>query len=222
MRPLQAALVAAFLLELLMVRPVNAAAVAIADASEGCVLHAYRDPAGILTAGYGHTGPDVRAGMEITRAQADAWRAADMARAAAFVEAHVRLPLNDNQFSALAEFTYNVGVGNFLGSTLLRRLNKGDFASVPTQLLRWNKAGGKVLPGLMVRRQREAALFGGPVGDGSKQAGQSIIASVPAATDSFDAATNSLETPTKPQPPTLIERIRAWLAGADRLPLPAQ
>ncbi len=142
-----------------MARKVNDAAFAIAVAAEGCVLTTYRDPAGTLTAGYGHTGPDVVPGTTYVQAQADTWLASDMARAAACVEAHVRVPLNDDQFSALAEFVFNIGAGAFAASTLLRLLNQGYYAAVPLQLMRWTRAGGRVQPGLTARRAREAALF---------------------------------------------------------------
>ena len=184
-----------------MARPVNAAAIAIANFSEGCALRSYRDPAGVLTIGYGHTGPDVGAGMVITQVQANTWRAADMARAGAFVDAHVHVPLTDNQFSTLAEFTYNVGVGNFLGSTLLRVLNNGRYDLIPAQLARWNRAGGMVLPGLVTRRAHEAALFATPdthsIAPMLTNQGHVPLPSPPLA-----AAT--------PTAPSLLESIRAW------------
>ena len=192
MRPVTAAFWAAFFMEFLMVRSVNAAALAIAANAEGCVLRAYRDPAGVLTAGYGHTGPDVLPGMVISQEQANDWRAADMARAAAFVASRVKVPLSDNQFSALAEFTYNVGTGSFAGSTLLRVLNQGRYDLVPGQLLRWTRAGGRVMPGLMTRRAQEAALFVKP--------------------DALVVANAAPAVATcRPCPPSLPERLRAWL-----------
>ena len=199
-----------------MARQVNAAAMAIANGSEGCVLHSYLDPKGILTGGYGHVGPELPPlGGPITQAQADAWRASDMASAAAFVEAHVRVPLTDNQFGALADFTYNAGRGAFLGSTLLRKLNKGQFTAVPAELMRWNKAKKpdgtfEVLPGLTIRRQHEAALFmlpdthtTGPVQMGAHQVTTGISTAPLAAGVSYAA----------PQPPSLLERLLAWWHG---------
>ncbi len=195
MRRVVLACFALTLLEFAMVRPVNAAAMAIADSSEGCVLHTYRDSAGILTAGWGHTGPDVLPGMTVSQAQADAWRAADMARSGAFVEARVKVPLSDDQFSVLAEFTYNIGTGAFLGSTLLRLLNQGKYDAVPAQLMRWTRVGGRVMPGLVARRAKEAALFAGGSGD---QTTKSIPEGVP---------------PGVPVPPSLVERVLAWFHG---------
>jgi lysozyme len=214
-RLVTAAFLAAFLLEIIMARPVNAAAIAIANSAEGCVLRAYRDPTGVWTVGYGHTGPDVHAGMEITQAQADAWRAADMARAAAFVDAHVRVPLTDNQFSALAEFVFNAGVGNFLGSTLLRKLNAKNYDAVPGELMKWNKGrvNGKLvtLPGLVSRRIKEAQLWA---------ESEHITTLKPLPGVATSPAPGSSTTPVvKPSAPTIVERIRAWLSGADRVPL---
>ncbi len=181
-----------------MTRQVNAAALAIIDSTEGCVLHAYRDCAGVLTAGWGHAGPDVKAGMVVTQSQADAWRAADLARAADFVAAHVRVSLTDNQFSALAEFTYNVGVGNFLGSRLLRFLNRGEYGAVPGELMRWTVAGGRIMPGLVARRAREAALFAA-----TEPLPAPVVTPLPP---------DALCTPgAKPVAPSLAERARAWL-----------
>ena len=200
MRPSTGVLILALFCEVFMVRQVNAAAMSIADASEGCFLTAYRDPAGVVTAGYGHVGPDVKLGQTYTKEQALAWRAADMARAAAFVEAHVKVPLTDNEFSALSELTFNIGVGNFLGSTLLRLLNRSKYSAFPAQIMRWTKAGGKVLPGLVARREKEVALWNlSPVHPNPV----AVVASVsPAQPPGVPTA--------KPTAPTLLERIRAW------------
>jgi GH24 family phage-related lysozyme (muramidase) len=69
------------------------------------------------------------------------------------------LDLTQNQFDAMVSWVYNLGSGNLNASTLLKVLNSGDYAGVPEQLLRWNKAGGRVLEGLTRRRQAEADLF---------------------------------------------------------------
>jgi lysozyme len=129
---------------------------------EGCDLDSYPDPgtrAAPYTCGYGHTGPDVKKGMHITQSQADAWLAADLAKAAAVVNASVSVPLTQNQFDALTDFVFNVGAGNFRASTLLRLLNKSDYAGAADQFPRWGIAAGKVMPGLVRRRNAERALF---------------------------------------------------------------
>jgi lysozyme len=189
---------AAFLLELLMMRDVNAAAYAVANSCEGTVYVAYRDPTGKLTAGKGHTGPDVKSGVTYTQAQVDAWLKADMAKAADFVDSRVTVPLTENQFSALAEFTFNVGVGNFLGSTLLRKLNRGDYAGAGEEILKWNKGRveGKLvtLPGLTHRRALELKLYNTPDSD---------PAPLPPPLTQPESV--------KPHPPTGLEAFLGWL-----------
>ncbi len=71
----------------------------------------------------------------------------------------VTVPLNQNQFDALVSLTYNIGSGAFNNSTLLKKLNKGDYQGAADQFLVWNKAGGKVMKGLVRRREAEQALF---------------------------------------------------------------
>jgi lysozyme len=126
---------------------------------EGLRLNAYADVGGTVTIGYGHTGPDVRMGMVIDEAQADQWLRQDIAFAAQAVDRLVSVPLSAYQRDALISFVYNVGANAFAKSTLLRKLNAGDYAAVPAELARWNKAGGKVVEGLVNRRAAEAGLW---------------------------------------------------------------
>lgn len=84
---------------------------------------------------------------------------ADMQRAVDCVYSAVKVPLNQNQFDALCDFTYNVGCGAFEGSTLLLRLNAGDYTGSAAQFAFWDKAAGRVVQGLENRRAAEAALF---------------------------------------------------------------
>jgi len=127
---------------------------------EGCRLEAYQDAVGIWTIGYGHTGPNVNPGLKITQAQADVILAQDVERFASGVAANVKVGLTQPEFDALVSFAFNVGLGAFRGSTLLRLLNdNADRTVVASQFLRWNKAGGRVLEGLTKRRNAEKALF---------------------------------------------------------------
>ena len=127
---------------------------------EGCKLKAYQDAAGIWTIGYGHTGPNVHDGLTITQKQADDILAQDVGRFASGVAANVRVSLTQSEFDALVSFAFNVGLGAFKTSTLLRLLNdNADRNVVASQFLRWNKAGDKVLEGLTKRRNAEKALF---------------------------------------------------------------
>lgn len=130
---------------------------------EGFRADAYRDAVGVWTIGFGHTAqagpPAVMAGMRVSREEAAAILAADVEQFATGVRAAVTVPLSDGQFSALVSFTYNVGLGAFRGSSVLKAVNAGDFAAVPGRLALWVKAGGRTLPGLVKRRAAEAALF---------------------------------------------------------------
>ncbi|WP_019099941.1 lysozyme [Chromobacterium haemolyticum] len=135
------------------------AGIALVKSFEGLKLIAYKCPAGVWTIGYGHTGPDVTPGQVITQAQADALLARDLERFEAGVARLVKVPMTQNQFDALVCFSYNLGLGALQGSTLLRLLNAGDYAGAAAQFPRWNKAGGKELPGLTRRRSAEHALF---------------------------------------------------------------
>lgn len=126
---------------------------------EGCYLKAYKCPAGVLTIGYGHTGPDVKPGMEITQAQADDLLRLDIERFEKAVRDCVKVPLEQNQFDALVSFAFNCGAGALQKSTLLKKLNAGDVIGAVQEFHRWNKGGGKVLAGLVRRRAAEAHLF---------------------------------------------------------------
>lgn len=126
---------------------------------EGLSLTAYRDPVGIWTIGYGHTGPEVGPGDRITRTQAETLLRKDLTRFENAVRSLVKVPLNSNQFSALVSFTFNVGSGALAQSTLLSRLNQRDYQGAADQFSRWVYGGGQVLPGLVTRRNAERALF---------------------------------------------------------------
>jgi lysozyme len=140
------------------------AGLALIEEFEGCVLHAYPDPAsgGVpWTIGYGHT-KGVQPGDSCTRAQAVAWLRADAGDAEAAVNRLVGVPLAQHQFDALVSFTYNLGQGALAQSTLLRLLNAGsDPAQVSAQFLRWNRGPDGPMPGLTRRRAAEKAMFDG-------------------------------------------------------------
>lgn len=125
---------------------------------EGLRLSAYQCAAGKWTIGYGHT-RGVKQGQRITENQAEAFLIDDLMRAAAPLNRYVTVPLSRQQYAALLSFVFNVGASNFKQSTLLKKLNQGLYGSVPAQLVRWNKARGKVLKGLVRRRAVEAALW---------------------------------------------------------------
>jgi lysozyme len=130
---------------------------------EGVKLEAYRDSVGVLTIGVGHTSmagpPTVKPGMKITAAEADEILSRDLGQFEVAVNKLVHVPLAPNEFDALVSLAFNIGVGNFGGSTLLRRLNAGDKAGAANAFLSWVKAGGKTLKGLVNRRQDERKQF---------------------------------------------------------------
>ena len=127
---------------------------------EGCKLEAYKCAAGVWTIGYGSTN-DVEKGMKISQERADMLLLEDVDVFEEAVNKLVEVPLEQNQFDALISWTFNLGPTNLKNSTLLKVLNNKDYDGVPAQIKRWNKAGGKVLQGLIRRREAEALLFEG-------------------------------------------------------------
>ena len=136
------------------------AGIALTKGFEGLRLTAYQDCAGVLTIGYGHTGPDVVEGMTIDEAQAEALLRADVQVAVDCVNRAVTAAITQNQFDALVDFCFNVGCGSLLNSTLLRKVNAADFAGAAAQFALWVHAGGEVVAGLVRRREEEAEMFG--------------------------------------------------------------
>ena len=125
---------------------------------EGCKLTAYQDSVGVWTIGYGHT-KGVYDGMTITQDQAEQMLLSELEEYEGYIENMVTVPLTQNQFDALVVWIYNLGPTNFRNSTLLKELNAGNYNAAGQEITRWNKAGGKVLAGLVKRREAEAELF---------------------------------------------------------------
>ncbi|AMX20152.1 Lysozyme RrrD [Acinetobacter pittii] len=126
-------------------------------------LKAYDDGVGVWTIGIGTTvypnGMKVKESDTCTLDQAKSYFKQDLAKFEKTVNDSVKVALTQNQFDALVSLTYNIGSGAFKGSTLLKLLNKGDYKDAADQFLAWKKAGGKVLPGLVRRREAERTLF---------------------------------------------------------------
>ncbi|MEG4034161.1 lysozyme [Microcoleus sp. S36b_A4] len=137
---------------------INQDGVNLIKSFEGMELEAYLDAVGVWTIGYGHT-QGVYEGMTITEAQAEELLRKDLAEFEAYVSEAVQVSINENQFSALVSFTFNLGPENLFDSTLLKLLNQGDFQGAGDQFPRWNKAGSQELEGLTRRRKAERALF---------------------------------------------------------------
>lgn len=130
--------------------------------SEGCRLTAYPDPGtggAPWTVGYGSTGPTVYPGRKVTLEEAEQLLRDDLGSAEKSVRNLVRVALTQGQFDALVSFTFNCGAGNLAESTLLRRVNKNQMGDAAKEFKRWDKAAGRVLPGLTKRRAAEAQLF---------------------------------------------------------------
>jgi len=129
---------------------------------EGLRLTAYPDPAtngDPWTIGYGHTGAEVHQGMTITQEQAEEFLMQDVQKAVQTVNSKVHTDLTQNEFESLVDFVFNVGAGNFAGSTLLRKINAGDMEGAALEFEKWTHADGKVMAGLIKRRHAEAVLF---------------------------------------------------------------
>jgi lysozyme len=132
---------------------------ALTENFESCRLTAYQDVKGVWTIGYGHTGPDVVAGLVWTQNQADTALVCDIQSAVNTVNRLVTAPMTQGVFDSLVDFVFNVGSGNFAGSTLLKLLNSGDTESAAQQFERWDYAGGVQIAGLLRRREAEANEF---------------------------------------------------------------
>lgn len=145
---------------------VNKAGLELIKEFEGWRSLAYPDPATggePWTIGYGHTSaagaPDVKPGMVISKEEGLIILARDLEKYEAHVRRLVKVPLTANQHAALTSFIYNVGPGNLENSTLLKKLNAGDYAGAAGEFRKWNKAAGKAMAGLTRRRLAEAKLF---------------------------------------------------------------
>ena len=133
---------------------------------EGFRAKPYLCPAGVPTIGYGATYyPDGRRvtmqDKPVSEADATDMLRSMLASYEAGVSRYVLVPVTQGQFDALVSFAYNLGLSALKGSTLLRLVNARDYAGAAAQFLRWNRAGGKVLPGLTRRREAERKLFVG-------------------------------------------------------------
>lgn len=136
----------------------DAAGLALIKSREGCRLKAYLCPAKVWTIGYGHTGPEVHDGLVWTQEEADAVLQADLLRFDAFVSKTCP-DASGEQHSAMVCLAFNIGNGAFAKSSVARLHNAGKYAEAAQAFLLWNKAGGKVLAGLVQRRAAESVLY---------------------------------------------------------------
>ncbi|WP_284085355.1 lysozyme [Acinetobacter nosocomialis] len=142
---------------------ISAIGINLIKSFEGLRLKAYDDGVGVWTIGYGTikypNGVRVKTGDSCTSQQAEDYLRNDLSAFESAVNRLVKAKLTQNQFDALVSFTYNLGETNLSKSTLLKKLNAGDYQGAADQFLVWNKAGGKVMKGLVRRREVERALF---------------------------------------------------------------
>jgi lysozyme len=133
-------------------------AIDLAKQFEGCRLEAYLDLAGVPTIGWGHCGKDVYAGLVWTQEQANDALLHDINAARALLEMYSP-NLANGTLDALTDFVFNLGIGNYRTSTLCKCVNAQDWAGAKVELLKWDHSGGVVIPGLLRRREAEAALI---------------------------------------------------------------
>lgn len=126
---------------------------------EGVSLQRYVDASGLAHIGYGHLIQPGEQYNVITQAKAEALLDVDISKAQGCIAGAVSVAITTTQRDALTSFVYNIGCAAFRGSTLLKRLNAGDFEDAADELLRWNKAGGEVLQSLVDRRFLEREMF---------------------------------------------------------------
>lgn len=142
-------------------RKVNKETVDLIKRWEGFRAEPYKCPAGVDTIGYGHTTTKslMKRGTKITEARAEKLLRSDLAIYEKAISEMVEVDLTDGQYGALVSWCFNVGVGAAQRSTLIRKLNAGDYDSVPRELARWNKIGNSVSSGLANRRAAEGGLW---------------------------------------------------------------
>ncbi|HAG0017367.1 TPA: lysozyme [Salmonella enterica] len=125
------------------------------DGLEGVRYQPYQDVVGVWTVCYGHTGKDIMTGKTYTPAECKALLDKDLNTVARQINPYIKVPIPEATRGALYSFAYNVGAGNFMTSTLLRKINQGDINGACDQLRRWTYAGGKQWKGLVTRREIE-------------------------------------------------------------------
>ncbi len=147
---------------------VNQATVDLVKKWEGFRAKTYRCSAGVLTIGYGTTasagvGIDPKPGMTITKAEAEYYLEKGLSKFAKSIRPAITAEINENEFGAFVSLAYNIGPGAFKRSSALRHFNAGNKVKAAANIALWNKAGGKVLRGLVRRRKEEQDLFRTPV-----------------------------------------------------------
>ena len=142
---------------------ISAEGLKLIQSFEGLRLKAYDDGVGVWTIGYGTikypNGVKVKSGDVCTESQANEYMKHDLEGFVSAVNKLVTVPLKQNQFDALVSLMYNIGQTNFANSTLLKKLNTGNYKDAAAQFNVWNRAGGRVMQGLINRRAAERKVF---------------------------------------------------------------
>ena len=126
---------------------------------EGCKLTVYADGAGLPTVGYGHMDRTMTIGNTIDQEEANTLLDVDLTRTENVLRKYIKVIITDNQFSALVSLAFNIGVGNFVKSTLLKLVNEEEFDDAAKEFMKWDHLGQDLSVGLMRRREAEKALF---------------------------------------------------------------
>lgn len=127
---------------------------------EGEVLHSYKCQAGVWTIGVGHTGKDVKPGMIITKEISSELLKQDLRRFEETVNKSIKVDITQSQFDALVSLCFNIGTGAFAKSTLVKKINaNAPLEEIEAEFRKWRRGGGKVLPVLVARREREIKLY---------------------------------------------------------------
>lgn len=143
-----------------MARKLNAAGRRLIETWEGRELTAYKDGGGVWTIGVGHTGPDVRPGMTITEAECDLLFEQDL-------DEHCidhligNVPTGDDEYAAMTSLAFNIGLTRFGQSTVLKRHRLGNKIGAANAFLLWKYDNGRVVKGLLRRREAERKLYMG-------------------------------------------------------------
>jgi len=141
-------------------RQINQAGLDMIKYFEGWRDKPYDDGAGFMTVGYGHKIlPSDTIPVPITKFEGESLLRSDLYDAERAVLRLIKIPLTDNQFAALVSFTFNLGGGALQRSTLRQKVNRKEHGEVPAEFMKWVRAGGRKLPGLIKRRAAEAALY---------------------------------------------------------------
>ena len=131
---------------------------ALTEQFEGCKLEAYQDQVGVWTIGYGHT-EGVYSGQVITQDEAENFVVEDVQKCVHAINRDVKVELTQDEFNALVDFSFNLGIGALEHSTLWKLVQEGDFDAAANQFVKWDRAGGKEVAGLIRRRLAEKAEF---------------------------------------------------------------